>query len=107
MLDGVDHAISEPHRARHVATLITIWAEPYLSDPAPPSPLDPAGSVVVTDAGTGRYSHVITAGRHVLTADEPVPLGGTDTGPNLSRSEIGFGWWSAGIPSLRRRACTR
>jgi hypothetical protein len=81
-LDGVDHAVSESHRARHVATLITIWAEPYLSDPAPTSPLDPAGSVVVTDAGTGRYSHVITAGRHVLTADEPVPLGGSDTGPN-------------------------
>jgi len=25
----------------------------------------------------------------------------------LSRSEIGFGWWPEGIPSLRRRACTR
>jgi hypothetical protein len=26
---------------------------------------------------------------------------------NLSRSKIGFTWWPEGIPSLRRRACTR
>ena len=80
-LDGVDHAVSEPHRARHVVGLITTWAEPYLPDPTPSPPLDPAGSVVVTDAGTGPYSQKITAGRHLLTADEPVSVGGTDAGP--------------------------
>jgi len=80
-LDGVNHAVSEPHRARHVAGLITAWAEPYLPDPPPSLPLDPAESVVVTDAGTGRYTQKITAGRHLLTADEPVSVGGTDAGP--------------------------
>jgi uncharacterized OsmC-like protein len=86
-LDGVDHAVSDPHRAGHVAGLITAWAEPYLPGPTPlpnaePSlPLDAAGSVVVTDAGTGRYTQNIIAGRHVLTADEPVSVGGTDAGP--------------------------
>jgi putative redox protein len=81
-LDGVDHAVSEPHRARHVARLITAWAEPYLPEQTPSPPRDQQPSVVVTDAGTGRYTQRITAGRHVLTADEPESVGGTDAGPN-------------------------
>ena len=81
-LDGVDHDVSEPRHARRVAGLVAAWAEPYLSDHAP-SPLpDPTGSVVVTDAGTGHYTQTITAGRHLLTADEPLSVGGTDAGPN-------------------------
>jgi uncharacterized OsmC-like protein len=80
--DGVDHDVSEPRHARRVAGLVAAWAEPYLPDHAP-SPLpDPTGSVVVTDAGTGRYTQTITAGRHGLTADEPVSVGGADAGPN-------------------------
>ena len=81
-LDGVDHDISEPRHARRVAGLIAAWAEPYLPDHAPSPPSDPTGSVVVTDAGTGRYTQTITAGRHLLTADEPVSVGGADAGPN-------------------------
>ena len=81
-LDGVDHAVSEPHRARHVAGLIAAWAEPYLAEHTSTLALDPAGEVVVTDAGIGRYTQKITAGRHLLTADEPVSVGGTDAGPN-------------------------
>jgi uncharacterized OsmC-like protein len=82
-LDGADHDVSEPRHARRVAGLIAAWAEPYLPDhaPSPPS-LDPTGSVVVTDAGTGRYTQTITAGRHLLTADEPESIGGADAGPN-------------------------
>jgi uncharacterized OsmC-like protein/dienelactone hydrolase len=80
-LDGADHAVSEPRRARHVAGLITAWAEPYLPDP-PSAPVDPAGWVVVTDAGTGKYTQRITAGHHLLIADEPVSVGGSDAGPN-------------------------
>lgn len=53
-LDGVDHDISEPRHARHVAGLISAWVEPYLADHALPRPLDPQGWVTVTDAGTGR-----------------------------------------------------
>jgi uncharacterized OsmC-like protein len=78
-LDGVDHAVSAPHHARHVAALVAAWAEPYLPDPPAPAVAD--GSVVVTDDGAGRYSQRITAGRHVLTADEPASVGGADAGP--------------------------
>jgi uncharacterized OsmC-like protein len=81
-LDGVDHAVSEPRQARHVAALIAAWAEPYLPESTPALPAEPADSVVVTEAGTGRYSQTIMAGGHLLAADEPVSAGGTDTGPN-------------------------
>jgi uncharacterized OsmC-like protein len=78
-LDGIDHAVSAPGHARYVAGLIAAWAQPYLPDP-PPAP-DAAGPVVVTDDGAGRYSQRITAGHHVLTADEPSSVGGADAGP--------------------------
>jgi putative redox protein len=81
-LDGVDHAVSDPHQARRVARLITAWAEPYLPEPAVAPLVDPREAVVVTDAGTGRYTQRITAGHHVLTTDEPVSVGGADAGPN-------------------------
>jgi putative redox protein len=80
-LDGVDHAVSGPDNARRVAALIAAWLDPYLPATPAPSP-GPAGEVVVTDAGTGTYTQRITAGRHVLTADEPSSVGGADAGPN-------------------------
>jgi putative redox protein len=38
------------------------------------------GTVTVTEAGTGTYTQQITAGRHQLVADEPLPVG-DDAGP--------------------------
>jgi putative redox protein len=40
------------------------------------------GTVIVTDAGTGKYTQRITTGDHVFLADEPVSNGGEDAGPN-------------------------
>ncbi|MGH7121338.1 MAG: OsmC family protein [Acetobacteraceae bacterium] len=39
------------------------------------------GEVVVAESGKGRYAQVVLAGRHVLAADEPESVGGSDTGP--------------------------
>jgi putative redox protein len=39
-------------------------------------------AVVVTESGNGPYAQFVTAGRHVLGADEPERLGGRDTGPS-------------------------
>lgn len=39
-------------------------------------------NVTVSESGNGPYGQFITAGRHVLGADEPEPLGGRDTGPD-------------------------
>jgi uncharacterized OsmC-like protein len=37
--------------------------------------------VVVEETGAGRFAEHVRVGRHVLTADEPLAAGGTDTGP--------------------------
>ena len=39
------------------------------------------GTVIVTDAGTGKYTQQVTAGQHMSLADEPVASGGDDAGP--------------------------
>src|SRR5919199_6651444 len=44
-LDGVDHAVSDPHQARRVARLITTWVEPYLPEPAVAPLVDPREAV--------------------------------------------------------------
>ncbi len=39
------------------------------------------GSVIVASTGNGPYEQFILDGRHALTADEPVAVGGGDAGP--------------------------
>ncbi|HWP27057.1 MAG TPA: OsmC family protein [Xanthobacteraceae bacterium] len=39
-------------------------------------------TVMVVESGNGPYAQFVTAGRHVLGADEPEALGGRDTGPS-------------------------
>jgi uncharacterized OsmC-like protein len=40
-----------------------------------------AGIVIVRETRRGRFQQEIIAGRHHLTADEPVSVGGLDSGP--------------------------
>ncbi len=42
----------------------------------------PEISVVVSESGNGPYAQFVTAGHHVMGADEPESLGGRDTGPS-------------------------
>ncbi|WP_291413521.1 OsmC family protein [Actinophytocola sp.] len=76
-LDGADHLLGAPADAGFAATMIATWAARYLPEAAPTK----EGSVVVAETGGGTYRQRITAGRHVLTADEPRPVG-EDTGPS-------------------------
>jgi putative redox protein len=39
-------------------------------------------SVTVVESGNGPYAQFVTAGRHVMGADEPERFGGRDTGPS-------------------------
>jgi putative redox protein len=43
---------------------------------------DPAPAVLVSESGNGPYAQFVTAGRHVMGADEPERFGGHDTGPS-------------------------
>ena len=40
------------------------------------------GVVTVAESGSGPYSQLVWAGRHVLSADEPQTRGGHDVGPS-------------------------
>ena len=89
-LDGADHLLTQPADARFAASVLAAWASRYLeegtepdSDSSAPSEASEAaeGLVVVSENGRGPYGQQITAGRHVLSADEPRPVG-HDTGPS-------------------------
>jgi alpha-beta hydrolase superfamily lysophospholipase len=84
-LDGADHLLTRREDADYVADLLSTWGARYLKE----APLNPpeadVGTVVVTGAdrshGASSFAQVISAHGHLLTADEPVSNGGTDTGP--------------------------
>jgi putative redox protein len=82
-LDGADHLLTNTADAEYAATVLAAWASRYVLRPV--GRLDGGtqaeGYVVVTEDGNGTLEQRITAGRHVLTADEPVPIG-ADSGPS-------------------------
>lgn len=105
-LDGADHLLTRPQDARWVAEVVSAWVERYLpaadaadtartadtadtagtadtaDRPDAPDETLPAGTVVVTETGTGPFVEHVRAGRHTFVADEPTSVpGGTDTGP--------------------------
>ena len=44
--------------------------------------LPPPGVVIVEDRNIGPFAETVRVGTHVLSADEPVASGGTNTGPS-------------------------
>jgi putative redox protein len=79
-LDSADHLLSKPADAAYAADVIAAWSSRYLATNKH-SPVDEDG-VVVSETGEGKFQNVVIAGRHHLVADEPVDVGGFDSGPN-------------------------
>jgi uncharacterized OsmC-like protein/alpha-beta hydrolase superfamily lysophospholipase len=80
-LAGADHLLSRKEDAAYVANVIAAWAERYLDMSAPIESGDAErDGVTVTETGQGKFQQTVHAGRHTLTADEPVAQGGLDTG---------------------------
>lgn len=81
-LDGADHLLSRPSDSQFVAAILAAWASRYLPE-SQTAGITAAeeGTVVVSDNGQGPYGQRIVAGRHVLSAGEPIPLG-LNTGPS-------------------------
>ncbi len=77
-LDDADHLLSRSRDARYVGRVLASWVERYL--PALKIDDTEEGHVVVTSGSSGLAQRVVASG-HVLAADEPVSLKGTDTGP--------------------------
>ncbi len=89
-LDGADHMLTRSADARFAASVLAAWSSRYLDeDPEPSHTSSPSsdtegaaqGLVVVSENGSGPYGQRITVGQHVLSADEPHPVG-LDTGPS-------------------------
>jgi uncharacterized OsmC-like protein/alpha/beta superfamily hydrolase len=81
-LAGADHLLTKREDALYVADMVAAWAARYL-DAAPGAAEDLAekDGVTVQETGEGRFQQLVTAGRHTLIADEPVGVGGLDSGP--------------------------
>ena len=64
--------------------VIAAWAERYLdatADDRRPTTTTAPGTVVVRETGQGKFQQEIISGAHRLLADEPVNVGGLDSGP--------------------------
>ncbi len=81
-LDDADHLLSRRTDAIYVAKVLASWAGRYLGEKPPSAPLKgEPGAVIVRETGAGRFIQEIAAGPHALRADEPLEVGGDDTGP--------------------------
>lgn len=84
-LDGADHLLSKRSDAVYVADVIGSWAERYVGSLQKPtvstSLKSDENTTVVAEAGTGKFVQQVDTSGHLLVADEPFSVGGTNTGP--------------------------
>jgi uncharacterized OsmC-like protein/pimeloyl-ACP methyl ester carboxylesterase len=78
-LDKADHLLSREEDARYVADIVAAWAGRLLETDLGVDATHDA--VIVSETGLGKFQNTVTAGRHQLLADEPVSVGGLDSGP--------------------------
>ncbi len=82
-LDRADHLLADSDDSVYVGAMLAAWAAKYI-DAAPEAAeeeSDREKSVVVRTGPKGYRTEILAAG-HPLVADEPVSVGGSDTGPN-------------------------
>ncbi len=81
-LDDADHLLTRRRDADYVATILAAWASRYVDEAESRDTHDDQqdNAVVVSENGKGRFALDITAGRHLIHADEPQSYGGNDTG---------------------------
>lgn len=75
-LDGANHLLTTREDADYVANVLATWVTRYAVKTDQPE----EGRVVVAENGDGPFGQRVTVGHHVLTADEPAPVG-NDSGP--------------------------
>ena len=83
-LAGADHLLTNKNDAAYVADVIAAWATRYLVPAAPEQDVvtsEGPRNVVVRETRDSKLQQIISTGPHRLLADEPVSVGGEDTGP--------------------------
>jgi putative redox protein len=84
-LDGADHLLlRDPQDAPFVGRTVAAWLTRYVGardagSLAKVAPLEPGE--VLAQGGPSGFATQIRVGRHRVVADEPLAVGGTDTGP--------------------------
>jgi uncharacterized OsmC-like protein len=80
-LDHADHLLERPEDASFAAMMIASWSSRYLPADEPQGERE-RESVEVSETGEGTFQNTVRAGRHRIFADEPVSVGGLDSGPS-------------------------
>lgn len=83
-LDDADHLLTRRQDADYVATVLTAWASRFVESEPEAEDVrfaDPA-MLVVQETGAGKFQHRIRIGQHRFLADEPLSVGGDDSGPS-------------------------
>lgn len=79
-LDGADHLLSKKVDSQYVGQVISGWVQRYID--VPKSKNIQTRSQVAVMIGNDGYTSQILAGKHLLIADEPESVGGSDFGPS-------------------------
>jgi putative redox protein len=77
-LDDADHLLTRQEDAAYAAEVLAAWASRYIQA----AEQELVAGVRVAEARQGKFAQDIYIGRHRLRADEPVSVGGADSGPN-------------------------
>lgn len=82
-LDNADHLLTNAQDAEYAASVIVAWGQRYIQEEtvesiARPQPAE--GVVRVTESDAEGFKQDVSANGHHLLADEPLSMGGTDTG---------------------------
>jgi uncharacterized OsmC-like protein/alpha-beta hydrolase superfamily lysophospholipase len=81
-LAGADHLLSKRSDAVYVANMIAAWAARYIDEAEGMTEEEvETGTVLVRETGQSLYQQEVLSGPHRFLADEPVKVGGDDTGP--------------------------
>lgn len=83
-LDTASHLVAQKTDSTYAAKVITAWAERYIVQDADAINLNAPGvdeGEVFVAEEDHNFAQIIRVGKHLLTADEPVSVGGKDTGP--------------------------
>ncbi|TSA13140.1 MAG: alpha/beta fold hydrolase [Betaproteobacteria bacterium] len=79
-LDPADHLLSRREDSLFAGSMLAAWALRYIGAAAATVPAPAPGKVVVQETREGKFSQRVVAGGHVIRADEPVAVGGMDSG---------------------------
>lgn len=81
-LDHADHLLSNRNDSLYVGSVMAAWVGKYIGAPREQEQKkDPTDNRIVARTGKRGYQTEIVANGHSLIADEPIPVGGSDTGP--------------------------